>query len=211
MFEPGFRLPSKDAIEKRSVPSRVEPFVSVGSNPTRSTMVLGKEHKPRAHSAAVRETTKKCGSCGAVNPPEAVFCLKCGSQLALAQGAQSSALTPTKQFVTAQAQSAMSKMLETPGTIVLALGILLLLVSVLLIVLGQWSGLALVIISVFLLFVAVQLRGHEAHIAASQASQAHTVLQREIHEREIVKVKCRFCGALNPDGAKNCGSCGAIL
>jgi ribosomal protein L40E len=105
----------------------------------------------------------------------------------------------------------MSKMLETPGTIVLAIGLLLMMVSLLLIVAGRWSGIGLFVVSVILLWVSVQWRGHEARIAASQAGHAPTVLQSEIREREIVKVKCRYCGALNPDGARNCGSCGAVL
>ena len=105
----------------------------------------------------------------------------------------------------------MDKMLETPGTIVLAIGILLLLVSLVLISAGRWSGLGVAIVGVILLLVAVQLRGHETRIAASQAERAQSVLQNGIREIEVVKIKCRYCGALNPDGARNCGSCGAIL
>ena len=150
----------------------------------------------------------KCSSCSAENPQEAAYCLRCGSKLVDAQGITE---TPAKQFVVTQARSTMTKMLETPGTIVLALGLLLLLTSLLLMIASLWIGLGLLAISVIVLWIAVQLRGHEARIAESQASNAPTVLQSEIREREIVKVKCRYCGALNPDGAKNCGSCGAIL
>jgi ribosomal protein L40E len=150
----------------------------------------------------------KCSSCGTENPPEAVFCLKCGKRLA---GARSDADVPAKEFMETQARSAVTKMLETPGTIVLALGLFLLIASLLLMIASLWVGLGLLAVSIIVLLVAVQLRGHEARIAQSQASNAPTVLQSEIREREIVKVKCRYCGALNPDGAKNCGSCGAVL
>jgi ribosomal protein L40E len=38
------------------------------------------------------------------------------------------------------------------------------------------------------------------------------VIEREkVIEREIVKVKCRYCGALNNQTAQKCSSCGAVL
>jgi hypothetical protein len=37
------------------------------------------------------------------------------------------------------------------------------------------------------------------------------VEREKIIERQIVKVKCRFCGALNDDVRRNCESCGATL
>jgi ribosomal protein L40E len=30
-------------------------------------------------------------------------------------------------------------------------------------------------------------------------------------ERQVVKIKCRYCGALNDESAKACGSCGAAI
>lgn len=150
----------------------------------------------------------RCGSCGAENPPEAAYCLRCGR--ALADG-QAGSLTPTKEFVAVQAQSTVRKMLETPGTIVLAMGLLLLLISLLLMLASLWAGIGLLAVSIIMLLVAVQWRGHEARIAASRADNLPTVVQSEVHEREIVKVKCRYCGALNPDGARNCGSCGSLI
>lgn len=35
--------------------------------------------------------------------------------------------------------------------------------------------------------------------------------QSTVVERQVVKVKCRYCGALNDETAKVCGSCGATL
>ena len=37
------------------------------------------------------------------------------------------------------------------------------------------------------------------------------VEREKIVERQIVKVKCRFCGALNDDVRRTCESCGATL
>jgi ribosomal protein L40E len=94
-------------------------------------------------------------------------------------------------------------MIETPGTALLTIGMLILVVSILVGAFGHWlAALALFAISIILLFFAVQLRGHESRAAAQST---------EIREREIVKVKCRYCGALNPDGARNCSACGAML
>lgn len=151
----------------------------------------------------------KCADCGIENPPQAAYCMSCGSGLVTGH---SGAVEPTGQFVAAQAQATMRKMLETPGTIVLAGGLLLLLVSILLMVVRHWgSGIGLFVVSIIILWVAVQWRGHEAAIAASQASLAPRVEKSEVREHEIVKVKCRYCGVLNPDGARNCDSCGAVL
>jgi len=144
----------------------------------------------------------QCSSCGVENPTEAKFCLKCGA--GLETGSQTSQLPkPVSQYVASQAQSTVSKMLGTPGTTLLTIGVLILVVSILVGAIGHWvAALALFGISVILLFFAVQLRGHEAMATAKST---------EIREREIVKVKCRYCGALNPDGARNCGQCGAML
>jgi len=150
----------------------------------------------------------RCSSCGAESPSQCAYCQRCGRQLVVAQ---SSEPVPARQFVVAHAKSTVEKMLETPGTIILAIGILILLVAILLIIFGRWSGLGLFVISLIVLWVAVLLRGHEANIAALQANRAPTTLQSQIREVEIVKVKCRFCGSLNHEGARNCGSCGALL
>ena len=144
----------------------------------------------------------KCSSCGAENPSQAKFCLRCGAELGSGPETSHEPL-PVSQYVTAQAQTTLSKMIETPGTALLTIGMLILVVSILVGALGHWlAALALFAISIILLFFAVQLRGHESRPAAHST---------EIREREIVKVKCRYCGALNPDGARNCSACGAML
>lgn len=43
-------------------------------------------------------------------------------------------------------------------------------------------------------------------VQAPPASNPQTVI-----EREVVKVKCRYCGALNDETSKVCSSCGATL
>ena len=147
----------------------------------------------------------KCPNCGAENPDEGKFCLKCGVDLDSAQK-KTDALKPLGQFAAQQTQSSIRTILQTPGTTLLTLGVALILVCIIVGGLGHWlAGLALFGISVVLIYFAVELRGHEAKAAAARA------VATEVREREIVKVKCRYCGALNPDGATNCGSCGALL
>ncbi len=150
----------------------------------------------------------RCDSCGGENPQDAAYCLRCGNKLG---ESGKHPVEPAKEFVAEQAQSTVRKMLETPGTIVLAIGVTLLLISLLLLIFRLWAGLGLLAVSLVLLIVSAVWRGHEAKIAASQASSSPAVVQTEVREREIVKVKCHYCGALNPDGATNCGSCGAKL
>ena len=45
-------------------------------------------------------------------------------------------------------------------------------------------------------------------ISPSVSRESHT---EKIIERQIVKVRCRYCGALNDDGLSACKSCGARL
>lgn len=155
-----------------------------------------------------------CPSCGMQNPSNASYCLKCGSKIVEpGTGAQESHLTKASRYATGQAKSTAEKMLETPGTILLAVGVLFLLIAILLMAVGRWgSGIGLFFVSLILLFVAVKIRESEAKSASAQAAYAPRVYQStEVREREIVKVKCRYCGCLNPDGAHNCISCGAQL
>jgi ribosomal protein L40E len=108
-------------------------------------------------------------------------------------------------------------MLETPGTMILTIGLLLLLISVIAFAVGAWgAGIGFFFISMILIYIALQLRRHEAAVAAANAAAnaryaPHVIKTTELREREIVKIKCRHCGSLNPDGARNCGSCGAPL
>jgi hypothetical protein len=46
----------------------------------------------------------------------------------------------------------------------------------------------------------------------SSSKEDEVIIHREkIIERQIVKVRCRYCGALNEDGLSMCQSCGARL
>ena len=55
------------------------------------------------------------------------------------------------------------------------------------------------------------------YMAKPQGSQPPGQLQATgsgtttVIEREVIKVKCRYCGALNDETAKTCASCGATL
>jgi ribosomal protein L40E len=94
-------------------------------------------------------------------------------------------------------------MIETPGTTLLSISVAFIVVSVIVGALNHLiAAIALFAVGVTLIYFAVQLRKHESPATAKET---------EVREREIVKVKCKYCGALNPDGARNCGSCGAVL
>lgn len=147
----------------------------------------------------------KCHSCGVENLVEAKHCLKCGTALD-AVPAAGQQTTHVGKSAAGLSSSIFSKMIETPGTALLTLGVLFLLVSVIVGALGHWvAALALFAISIILIYFAVQLRGHESKVSAAHATRT------EVREREIVKVRCRYCGTLNPDGGSHCISCGAVL
>jgi len=143
----------------------------------------------------------KCSSCGSENPSEAKYCLRCGAPL----GSQTSALgQPAQHSKSVLAhRTILSKILETPGTTLLTIAVAFIIISVVVGALDHLvAAIALFAIGLILTYFSVQLRSHETR-AVSRGT--------EVREREIVKVKCRYCGALNPDGARNCGSCGAVL
>lgn len=147
----------------------------------------------------------KCSSCGVENVAEAEHCLRCGARLEADSGPSQQTTRPSES-VAPLSQGTISKMIETPGTALLTLGVLFLLIAVIVGTLGHWiAAIALFAISVMLIYFAVQLRSHESKVAVAKATKT------EVREREIVKVKCRYCGALNPDGATHCTSCGAVL
>ncbi len=52
----------------------------------------------------------------------------------------------------------------------------------------------------------VGVPGYQQAQPARAAPQAPTVI-----EREVVRIKCRYCGALNDEDSKTCSSCGASL
>lgn len=54
-------------------------------------------------------------------------------------------------------------------------------------------------------------KGIRSPLGGTTLAHPTVVVQREVREREIVKVKCRYCGSLNHDGAQKCNSCGANL
>jgi 5-methylcytosine-specific restriction endonuclease McrA len=54
-------------------------------------------------------------------------------------------------------------------------------------------------------------KGATPILANSYVSGPRVIIQREIHQTEIVKVKCGYCGCLNPHTATACQSCGARI
>jgi len=54
-------------------------------------------------------------------------------------------------------------------------------------------------------------KGADALFSGSREPRPRVIVQREVREREIVKVKCTYCGSLNDQTVTNCCSCGARL
>jgi hypothetical protein len=49
------------------------------------------------------------------------------------------------------------------------------------------------------------------NVPTYQGSPTAPAPSTTVIEREVVKIKCRFCGTLNDETAKTCSSCGATL
>lgn len=56
-----------------------------------------------------------------------------------------------------------------------------------------------------------EIKYYSANEQQKQNAEKNHVDRERIIERQIVKVRCRYCGALNNDGHLRCESCGALL
>ena len=113
----------------------------------------------------------------------------------------------------------MSKMVATPGRAIFTFSLFMLFIGIIALAVHAWAvAVFLIMFGMLVAWISLQVDNAEKKAAASRAAAnatayaryAPTIIQTtELREREIVKVKCRHCGSLNPDGARHCGSCGA--
>jgi len=140
----------------------------------------------------------KCANCGTELPEDSRFCLRCGNEV---PGAEQPAEAEDSEF------SVSSMML-------FAIAFIMFFFSLVPMFLDSWEGMLLMdAIGVVVIIVAFlnlwASRKHEERLAEQREKTAERL--QKAREASMVKIKCRYCGALNERTALKCESCGATL
>lgn len=133
-----------------------------------------------------------CPACKVEIPDNSTFCLSCGRPLT-ADGLDM-ILPPDGSHT------------EERATIYLMLAIMGLFFGCFLLIPGYFVGLGLVIPAACLIVVGVILLAARYYILRRYAKRVE-----KLRKDAAVRVRCRYCGALNPDAARKCDTCGATL
>lgn len=95
---------------------------------------------------------------------------------------------------------------EERATIYLMLAIMALFFGCFLLIPGYFVGLGLVIVAGCLIVAGIVFLAARYCILRRYAKGVE-----KFRKEAAVRVRCRYCGALNPDAARRCESCGATL
>ena len=133
-----------------------------------------------------------CPACKAEIPDNSTFCLSCGRPLT-AEGVDM--IVPPDGSHT-----------EERATMYLVLAIMGLFFGCFLLIPGVFVGIGLAIAASCLIIIGIAFLAARYHILRRYAKRVEA-----LRKEASVRVRCRYCGALNPDAARRCESCGATL
>lgn len=141
----------------------------------------------------------RCPNCGADIPDDSRFCLGCGKEM------------PGKSL---PEQAPEDSEPSVSSMMLFALSFMIFFFAIVPIILGSWEGGCLMIaagvVLVIIAFLNLNASRKHAEKIAEQRERAAERMQRAA-ELANVKIKCRYCGALNDRSALKCESCGATL
>lgn len=95
---------------------------------------------------------------------------------------------------------------EERATIYLMLAIMGFFFGFFLLIPGYFVGLGLIIPAICLILVGFIFLSARYYILRRYAKNVE-----QLRKEAAVRIRCRYCGALNPDLARRCDSCGATL
>lgn len=133
-----------------------------------------------------------CPSCKAEMPQGSTFCPSCGRPLT-AEGVDD--IVPPEGSNT-----------EGRATIYLMLAITGLFFGCFLLIPGYFVGLGLIIPAVCLIIIGLAFLSARFYILRRYAKKVE-----QLRTEAAIRIRCRYCGALSPDSARRCDSCGATL
>jgi len=139
-----------------------------------------------------------CLNCGAEIPDESRYCLSCGIEV---PGKTIPHRVPDTE--------------RNPFTMILfALSFAMFFFTLIPIIIGSWEGALLMIVAgtvlLIVAFLNINASRKHAEKVAEQLERTAERMQKAAAE-STVKLKCRYCGALNDRSALRCGNCGATL
>jgi hypothetical protein len=134
----------------------------------------------------------KCPACKGEIPDNSTFCLSCGR--------------PTKPEDVDMILPPAGSHTEDRATIYLMLAIMSLFFGLFLLIPGFFVGLGLIVPALILVVVGVAFLIARYFILKRYAQQVEK-LRRE----SAIRVRCRYCGSLNPQDDEKCIGCGAPL
>ena len=138
----------------------------------------------------------KCVNCGTELPEASQFCFKCGFEM--------------------QAEPAESggSDFNVSSMMLFALAFILFFFSIVPMFLGSWDGMLLMIAGgvVVVVVAIVNLWASNRHEEREAEIRDRAAERREKARAEaMIRIRCRYCGALNERTALKCESCGATL
>jgi len=136
--------------------------------------------------------TITCPACKRELPDDSTFCLSCGRPLK-AEGIDM--ILPPEGSNT-----------ESRVTMYMIMAIMFLFFGFFLLIPGAFVGLGLIIPSACLIIVGFVFVGMRYRVLRRYAKDVI-----ELRKDATVRVRCRYCGSLNPDASEKCLSCGATL
>ncbi len=136
--------------------------------------------------------TMQCPSCQKEIPEDSTFCLSCGRPI---KEAGADIIVPPSGSNT-----------EERAMIYLLLSIMFLFFGGFLLIPGIFVGWGMIIPALCVVVVGLILMS-----ARFAVLRRYTKNVLEIRKEASVKVKCQYCGTLNPERVKKCESCGATL
>jgi hypothetical protein len=134
----------------------------------------------------------KCPACKTEIPDESTFCLSCGRPVR-PEGVDM--ILPPEGSRT-----------EERAIIYLMLAIMSLFFGLFLLIPGYFVGLGLMIPASILVVVGVVFLTARYYVLRRYAEQVE-----KLREESAIRVKCSYCGSLNPQGSQKCSSCGARI
>ena len=134
----------------------------------------------------------KCPACKKEIPEDSTFCLSCGRPLK-AEGVD--IILPPDSSNT-----------ESRATIYMMLAFVFLFFGCFLLIPGFFVGLGLIIPSVCLIVLGIIMLIARYYVLGQYAKKVV-----ELRKEAAVKIRCSYCGSLNPEAAERCESCGAKL
>ncbi len=134
----------------------------------------------------------KCPACKKEIPDDSTFCLSCGRPL---KDEGVDAITPPEGSNT-----------ENRATIYMILAIMFLFFGCFLLIPGFFVGPGLMIPSSIVVVLGVVFLGARYYVLGQYARRVEA-----LRKQAAIRVKCKYCGSLNPESAEKCESCGAAL